>query len=75
MGGYLHRLVAGLTPWLSMPLTSAAAIRLAVQFLALARRGALGAGLLDLAALAFGLNRFGGGFLAMGLRMGAEIAP
>ena len=31
--------------------------------------------LFDLTALAFGLDGFGGGFLAMGLRMHAEIMP
>ena len=44
-------------------------------YLALARRRGFGAGFFDCSPRAFGLDGFGGGFLAMRLRMNAEIAP
>ena len=43
--------------------------------LALARRGALGGGAFQFAALAFGRHALGCGLFAMGLGMGAEVAP
>ena len=57
-----------LRPGDALPLTPLAT-------LALARRSAFGGGAFQFAALAFGRHALGGGLFAMGLGMGAEVAP